>query len=151
MGRAVYLDGKENGIKVSVRVEPGAKVQIILLSDDAATEKPGLVLSAAREWDVGEALRAASLFVEAEEAFRCRPRISWSKDEPALGLRLVVEPREENATVQVWLRSTDSEASASRDLPSDSVVDLISALHGAAEATRSQYDPFGDDDDWWDE
>lgn len=154
MGRAVYFDGEENGIKVSVRAEPGAKVQIILLSDDAAREKPGMLSSAMREWDAHEALRAAALLVEAEEAFRCRPKISWAKDEPVLGLRVVIEPREEASTVQIWLRSDSSEASASRDLLGytvaelgDAVAELILALQRAVEGARSLRDSFDDDDD----
>ena len=147
MGRAVYLDGKENGIKVSVRVEPGAKVQIILLSDEAAQKKPGMLASACREWDGHEALQAAALLTEAEDAFRCRPKTSWYKEAPVLGLRIGIEPREEGAMMQVWLRSEASEASASRDLPGDGVAELISALQQAAEAARGYCAAFDDDDD----
>ena len=147
MGRAVYLDGTENGIKVSVRVEPGAKVQIILLSDEAAQTKPDMLASACREWSAHEALWAAVLLTEAEDASRCRPKISWAKEEPALGLWIVIDPQEENAMVQVWLRSEASAASASRDLPGDGVAELISALQQAAEAARSYCAAFDDDDD----
>jgi hypothetical protein len=151
MGRAVYLDDKENGIKVSVRAEPGAKVQIILFSDDTSHEKPGTLPSMLCEWYPHEALRAAALFVEAEEALHRRPRISWNKDESALGLSLVIESQKEDAMVQVRLNSTESKDFASRDLPCDGVTELISALQQAAQASRSQCDSFNDEDDWWDD
>jgi hypothetical protein len=146
MGRAVFLDGLVTGVKVSVRTGPCEdKVQIIVLSDDSEKKEPWVMASVMREWEAHEALRAAALFVEAEQAFRRRPRITWSKTDRSLGLRVFTRPQDD--MVHVRLRSGIENHMAVRELSGTAVDELIAALQQAVEAVRRQTEESYDDED----
>jgi hypothetical protein len=135
MGRAVYLDGRKTGIKVSVRVGPFEdSVQVILLSDGNIKAEPGEAESVMREWKFHEASQAAELLATTK---------SWNSS--SLGLKIAVKPDDNDAMMRVSLRDSSNQV-ASRDLSKDSAAELVSALRQAANAVKDQLAGFDDDD-----
>jgi hypothetical protein len=135
MGRAVYLDGRKTGIKVSIRVGPFEEnVQVILLSDGNSKDKLEEAESVLREWEFHEALQAAELLAAAK---------NW--DSSSLGLKITIKPDDNCSIMQISLRDSLNQVS-SRALSKDSVAELVSALRQAADAVKNQRAGFDDDD-----